>query len=110
MSGAPQGCILQPIVFNIFVKDIDDGIGCTISKFSHDTKLSGAVDLLEGWNAIQRDLGKGCGVSPCEPHKAQQGQDPVCVSEQCPVSIQTRVLRVALQRRTWHTGIWTILH
>ncbi|KAF4801112.1 hypothetical protein TURU_037527 [Turdus rufiventris] len=53
MNGDPQGFILGLDVFHIFVSNVGSGL---LSQFAGNTKMCGAVNMLEGRDVIQRSL------------------------------------------------------
>jgi len=57
-SSDSQRSILGPILFNLFISDLDEGIECLLSKFDDDTQLERALDTPECHATIQKNLNK----------------------------------------------------
>jgi hypothetical protein len=56
----PQGSVLGPLLFIIFVNDMDQAVVSKLLKFADDTKLFGCVSDTTGANILRDDLNALC--------------------------------------------------
>ena len=55
-SGVPQGSLLGPLLFLIYINDLDDNITSNVLKFADDTKVFRKVDTDGDKQHLQNDL------------------------------------------------------
>ena len=58
--GVPQGSVLGPILFLIFINDLDDQLSSNVLKFADDTKLFGVIDNHFHSQNLQKDIDTLC--------------------------------------------------
>ena len=75
-SGIPQGSVLGPILFVIFINDMPNNLLSNCKMFADDAKVSRVVNNFEGHETLQSDLYKMCQWSqrwqlPFNEHKCK---------------------------------------
>ena len=58
ISGVPQGSVLGPILFLIYINDLENEIGSNILKFADDTTMFRRVESQEDRHQLQVDINK----------------------------------------------------
>ena len=58
LSGVPQGSVLGPILFLIYINDLEDDISSKVLKFADDPKIFRKVTNVTNKQSLQDDLDK----------------------------------------------------
>ncbi|CAM5077649.1 unnamed protein product [Natator depressus] len=57
-SGVPQASVLGPVLFNIFINDLEKGVNSEVAKSADDSKLLKVIKSQTDCKELQKDLSK----------------------------------------------------
>ena len=57
-SGVPQGSVLSPIMFQVYINDMNEGLNSYINLFADDAKILKVVRSVDDCMELQRDIDK----------------------------------------------------
>ena len=58
LSGVPQGSVVEPILFLVYINDLEEGVTCRILTFADDTKLFRKAKEIGDKHKIHDDIDK----------------------------------------------------
>ena len=91
LSGMPQGSVLGPILFLLYINDLEEGLTGKILKFADDTKLFRKTKEIGDQQKIQDDIDKLVRLS-------ENGR---CYSILGNVIVFTQVLEILARTMEW---------
>ena len=114
-SGIPQGSVLRPILFLIYVNDLPEVVSSTVKLFADDTKLHRAIkneedklQLQEGLNNLQKWSEKWqlpfnvekCKILHLGPHNKEYNYTLISGINLCPLEVvmSEKELRITFDR------------
>jgi hypothetical protein len=62
-SGMPQGSVLGPVLFVIYINDLPENVSCQTKMFADDTKLFGVANGPQDHQQMQQSISSVCGWS-----------------------------------------------
>lgn len=81
LANGPRGSVLEPVLLNLFINDLNDGIECNLRRLASNTKIR-AVNVLEGGVSVQRGVSSLENLADGNPRKERQMHSPACKREQ----------------------------
>lgn len=72
MKEVLQRSVLGPLLFNIFINDLEEVTECLLARFAGDSKLGGTTDILKSRTDIQSSLDTE-GMVQWEPYVIKEG-------------------------------------